>query len=256
MTQLRALPGRLQGKAIVVTGATSGIGLVTATRLHAEGARVLVTGRDVDAGRQLARSLDERVRFIAADLTEPDAPTVVVDACRDAFGGIDGLVNNAALDHTDELISSPMPAVRQVFEVNTFAAIAMIQASAAAMERGGSIVNITSRLAIAGVPTMAVYAASKGAVQALTLSASVELAPLGIRVNDVAPGMTRTPLYDTWLARTADPAQTERDVVARIPLGRLGLPEDVAAAVAYLVSDDAQYVTGTSIRVDGGYTAQ
>lgn len=103
---------------------------------------------------------------------------------------------------------------------------------------------------------MAVYAASKGAVHALTLSASIELAPLGIRVNDVAPGMTRTPLYDAWLAGTTDPARTERDVVARIPLGRLAVPDDIAAAVAYLVSDDAQYVTGTTIRVDGGYTAQ
>lgn len=217
---------------------------------------MLVTGRDIDTGRQLARTLDERVRFVAADLTDADAPAVVVDACRDAFGCIDGLVNNAALDHSDELLSTPMPAIRQVFEVNTFAAIAMIQAGAAAMERGGSIVNITSRLAIAGVATMGVYAASKGAMQALTLSAAVELAPLSIRVNDVAPGMTRTPLYDAWLSHTADPAQTERDVVARIPLRRLGLPEDIAAAVAYLVSDDAQYVTGTSVRVDGGYTAQ
>ncbi|MCF6388409.1 SDR family oxidoreductase [Mycobacterium sp. MBM] len=103
---------------------------------------------------------------------------------------------------------------------------------------------------------MAVYAASKGAVQALTLSAAVELAPLGIRVNDVAPGMTRTPLYDSWLADTADPAETERAAVARIPLPRLGSPQDVADAVAYLVSDDAQHVTGTSIKVDGGYTAQ
>jgi NAD(P)-dependent dehydrogenase (short-subunit alcohol dehydrogenase family) len=256
VTQPRAVSGRLDGRAVVVTGATSGIGLVTAARLHAEGARVLATGRDIDAGRQLARSLDKRVRFIAADLTETDAPTVVIDACRDAFGYIDGLVNNAALDHTDELVSTPMLAVRRVFEVNTFAAIAMIQAGAAAMERGGSIVNITSRLAVAGVPTMGVYAASKGALQALTLSAAVELAPLAIRVNDVAPGMTRTPLYDTWLARTPDPARTERDVVAQIPLRRLAVPEDVAAAVAYLMSDDARYVTGTTIRVDGGYTAQ
>ncbi|MDF2826154.1 MAG: dehydrogenase, partial [Mycobacterium sp.] len=208
------------------------------------------------AGQQLARTLGQRARFVAADLTEPDSAAVVVDACVDAFGSVDALVNNAALDHTDDLVSTPMAGIRRVFEVNTFATIAMIQAGAAAMQRGGSIVNITSRLAMAGVPTMAVYAASKGAVQALTLSASVELAPRGIRVNDVAPGMTRTPLYDTWLARTPDPGRTEREVVSRIPLGRLAMPDDVAAAVAYLVSDDARYVTGTTIRVDGGYTAQ
>ncbi|CAN5446571.1 glucose 1-dehydrogenase [soil metagenome] len=250
------MAGRLAGKSVVVTGATSGIGLVTATRLHAEGACVLATGRDADRGRDLACALGDRARFFRADLTEPGAADVVVDACRESFGTLDAAVNGAALDHTDRLVGTPMAAVRQVFEVNTFAVIAMIQAAATLMDHGGSIVNITSRLAVAGVPTMGIYAASKGAVQALTLSAAVELAPRGIRVNDVAPGMTKTPLYDSWLAGQPDPAQAERDVVERIPLGRLAVPEDVAGAVAYLVSDDARYVTGTTIRVDGGYTAQ
>ena len=247
---------RLAGKAVVVTGATSGIGLATAARLHAEGASVLATGRDQERGRHLAGSLGARVRFLAADLTDPGAPDAVVAACRDSFGSVDATVNGAALDHTDELVGTPLSAVRRVFEVNTFAVIAMIQASARLMDRGGSIVNITSRLAVAGIPTMGVYAASKGAVKALTLSAAVELAPRGIRVNDVAPGMTKTPLYDSWLAGTEDPARSERDVLSRIPLGRLATPDDVAAAVAYLVSDDAQYVTGTTLKVDGGYTAQ
>lgn len=250
------MPERLAGKAVVVTGATSGIGLVTATRLHAEGARVLATGRDLDRGRRLAEVLGDGLRFVGADLTEPGAPETVVAACREAFGTLDAVVNGAALDHTDELVSTPMAEVRRVFDINTFAVIAMIQAAAKLMDRGGSIVNITSRLAVAGVPTMGVYAASKGAVQSLTLSAAVELAPRGIRVNDVAPGMTKTPLYDAWVAGTPDPAQSERDVLSRIPLGRLASPDDVAAAVVYLVSDDAQYVTGTSIKVDGGYTAQ
>ncbi|CAN5833781.1 glucose 1-dehydrogenase [soil metagenome] len=247
---------RLAGKAVVVTGATSGIGLMTATRLHAEGAFVLAAGRDPDRGAELARSLGDRARFFAADLIEPGAPDMVVDACKAAFGTLDAVVNGAALDHTAELVATPLADVRRVFEVNTFAVIAMIQAATRLMDRGGSIVNLTSRLAVAGVPTMGVYAASKGAVQALTLSAAIELAPQGIRVNDVAPGMTKTPLYDNWLAGLPDPEQVEREVVSRIPLGRLAMPEDVAAAVAYLVSDDAQYVTGTTIRVDGGYTAQ
>jgi NAD(P)-dependent dehydrogenase (short-subunit alcohol dehydrogenase family) len=251
------MPERLAGKAVVVTGATSGIGTATAIRLHAEGAYVLVTGRDADRGRALSDSLGERVRFRAADITDPDAADGVIDACIASFGSLDALVNNAALDHTDDLMSTPMARIREVFEVNTFGTIAMIQAAARAMaERGGSIVNITSRLALVGVPTMAVYAASKGAVHSLTRSAAVELAPRQIRVNDVAPGMTRTPLYESWLAGTPDSDRTERDVVSRIPLGRLAIPDDVAAAVAYLVSDDSRYVTGTTITVDGGYTAQ
>lgn len=248
---------RLAGKAVVVTGATSGIGTATAIRLHAEGASVLVTGRDADRGRALAESLGERVRFLAADITDPDAADGVIAACVESFGAVVALVNNAALDHTDDLTSTPMARIREVFEVNTFGTIAMIQAAVRAMpERGGSIVNVTSRLALVGVPTMAVYAASKGAVHSLTRSAAVELAPRQIRVNDVAPGMTRTPLYEAWLAGTPDAGQTERDVVSRIPLGRLAIPDDVAAAVAYLVSDDSRYVTGTTITVDGGYTAQ
>ncbi|MDA2895035.1 SDR family oxidoreductase [Mycolicibacterium sp. BiH015] len=247
---------RLAGKAIVVTGATSGIGWATAKRLHFEGARILATGRDTHRGRLLADTLGDGVRFVAADLVEPGASDTVAHACRETFGTLDAVVNSAALDHTDDFSSTPISDVRRVFEVNTFAVIAMIQAAVRLMGDGGSIVNITSRLAFAGVPTMGVYAASKGAVQALTLSAAVELAPRGIRVNNVAPGMTKTPLYDAWLAGTPDPAETERTVVAQIPLGRVATSEDVASAVAYLVSDDAQYVTGATIKVDGGYTAR
>lgn len=248
---------RLDGKAVVVTGATSGIGWATALRLHAEGACVLVTGRDPGRGRDLVHALGDRVEFVAADLTDPEAPDVVLGACVESFGAVDGLVNNAALDHTAAFESAELADIRKVFEVNTFSVIAMMQAAVRSMDgRGGSIINVTSRLAYAGVPTMAVYAASKGAIHALTLTAAVELAPRGIRVNEVAPGMTKTPLFDAWLADLPDPAGTERDVVSAIPAGRLAAPQDVAAAVAYLASDDAGYVTGTTIRVDGGYTAQ
>ncbi len=123
-------------------------------------------------------------------------------------------------------------------------------------ETGGSIINVTSRLATVGVLTMAIYSASKGAIRALTRAAAVELAPRGIRVNDVVPGMTKTRLYDPWLATQADPAQAEDEVVAAIPLGRLAQPDDIAAAVTYLASDEARYITGVTIPVDGGYTAK
>jgi NAD(P)-dependent dehydrogenase (short-subunit alcohol dehydrogenase family) len=132
----------------------------------------------------------------------------------------------------------------------------MLQAAGMAMaDHGGAIINVTSRLASIGVPSMSLYSASKGALQALTRAAAVELAPLGIRVVAVAPGMTRTPLYDAWLLSQPDPAAAEREVQATIPQRRLASPQDIAAAIAYLASDDASHVTGAILAVDGGYTA-
>ena len=248
---------RLAGKSVIVTGATSGIGLTIAGRLHSEGASVLITGRDEQRGKALTDSLGERSVFHRADLTDPDAAEDVVAVAVAAFGTLDVLVNNAALDHTGDLVTTPMTEIRATFEVNTFAAIRMLQVAAHAMlGGGGSIVNVTSRLATIGVPTMGIYSASKGAIRALTRAAAVELAPHDIRVNDVAPGMTLTPLYDAWLTQQSDPAQTASDVASQIPLGRLASPEDVASAVLYLASDDSRYVTGSTIPVDGGYTAK
>jgi NAD(P)-dependent dehydrogenase (short-subunit alcohol dehydrogenase family) len=252
------MDSRFNGKAAIVTGATSGIGQTIATRLHEEGAAVLITGRDEQRGLSLTQQLGERACFVAADLTTAEGAATVVHTAMTTFGRLDVLVNNAAADHTGTLIDAPMAEIRETFEINVFAAIRMLQAASRAMTGtgGGAIVNITSRLATIGVPTMAIYSASKGAMRSLTRAAAIELAPNGIRVNDVAPGMTKTPLYDAWLAGQSDPAQVENDVVGAIPLGRLAGPDDVAAAVAYLASDDARYITGATVPVDGGYTAQ
>lgn len=149
--------------------------------------------------------------------------------------------------------------MRATFETNVFAAAACLQAAGRAMRdarRGGSIINVTSRLASVGVPTMGIYSASKGAMLALTTAAAVELAPHDIRVNAVAPGMTRTSLYEQWLEEQADPAEMERRVASAIPLQRIATPADVAAAVVFLASLEAAYITGASIPVDGGYVAQ
>jgi NAD(P)-dependent dehydrogenase (short-subunit alcohol dehydrogenase family) len=252
------MPGRFNGKTAIVTGATSGIGQTIAIRLHSEDAAVLITGRDEERGLELARKLGGRARFIAADLTAAEGADKVVAAATAQFGCLDVLVNNAAVDHTGSVIDTPMAEIRDTFEINVFAAVRMLQAAARAMadSGGGAIVNITSRLATIGVPTMAIYSASKGAIRSLTRAAAIELAPQGIRVNDVAPGMTKTPLYDSWLAAQPDPAQVENNVIGAIPLKRLASPDDVAAAVAYLASDDARYITGATLPIDGGYTAQ
>jgi NAD(P)-dependent dehydrogenase (short-subunit alcohol dehydrogenase family) len=241
----------------VVTGATSGIGAAIASALHGEGYHVVLTGRSASTGEGLARQLGPRAHFIAADLTHEGSAQLVVEAALSFAGRVDVLVNNAAVDHTGPILATPLDDVRKVFESNTFAALAMLQAAGSAMKEsgGGSIINITSRLASIGVPDMGIYAASKGALLAMTRSAAVELAPYNIRVNAVAPGMTRTPLYDEWLAGLPDPQAAAERVGASIPLGRIAEAEDVAAAVSFLASQRASYITGASLPVDGGYTA-
>lgn len=246
-------PGR---SVALVTGSTSGIGAVIALRLHRDGFMVVVSGRDHERGAATVARLGQPSSFIPCDLSDSGAPSRLVDEVLERYGRLDIVVNNAAVDHTDHLLDATLDDIRAVFETNTFAAILLLQASARRMTSGGAIINITSRLASVGVPTMAIYSASKGAIQSLTTAAAVELAPRNIRVNAVAPGMTRTPMYDQWLSEQSDPAATEAAVVADIPLGRVAEPKDIAAAVSYLASAGAAYVTGITLPVDGGYTAR
>jgi len=248
--------GPLANKVAVVTGGTSGIGEQIARKLVREGAHVLITGRSSTRGEQIAEELGNTCRFHPADITQSASADEIMGAAIAHFGKVDILVNNAAIDHSGDLLNVPEYEIRATFETNTFAAIKLLQAAAINMQaKGGSIINITSRLASVGVPTMAVYSASKGAMLALTRAAAVELAPMNIRVNAIAPGVTKTPLYDGWLAGQEDPTAVEADVVSKIPLRRLANPNDVAAAVAYLASEEAAYLTGVSLPVDGGYTA-
>jgi NAD(P)-dependent dehydrogenase (short-subunit alcohol dehydrogenase family) len=174
-----------------------------------------------------------------------------------AFGPIDVLVNNAGLDLSGvPLLETTETQARTIFDVNVFGALRMMLDAARSMNgRGGAIVNVTSRLAHVGLPGSAVYGASKGALHALTRGAAVEWAPLGIRVNAVAPGLTETPMIRVWVEAQDDPHGFRREREASIPLGRFAAPEHVAAAVVYLASDEAASVTGASITVDGGYTA-
>jgi NAD(P)-dependent dehydrogenase (short-subunit alcohol dehydrogenase family) len=246
---------RFEGKAIVVTGATAGIGAATARRLAAEGGALVLTGRNQEAADALVAELGAaRACFVGGDVRDPATAERVVAAAVERHGKLDALVNNAAVDHTGDVLDAPVDEVRAMFDVNFFGALHMLQAAGRAMRgRGGAIVNVSSRLAMIGVPTMALYSASKGALLSLTRGAAIELAPHGIRVNAVAPGQTRTPLFDAWAA--AEGEEVAARAAAAIPQGRLATPEEVAAAIAYLASDEAAHVTGASLPVDGGYTA-
>ncbi|MBS1845631.1 MAG: SDR family oxidoreductase [Actinobacteria bacterium] len=241
---------------VVVTGASSGIGAEVARRLDQEGAALILCGRSEERLGAVRGELTGAHLTLAGDLTAAEEADRIVVAALEWRGRIDGLVNNAALDHAAPLLETSDAEVRELFEVNFFAAARMLQKCAAAMtDDGGSIVNVTSRLATIGVPTMAFYGAAKGAMSALTRGAAIELAPQGIRVNTVAPGMTRTPLYDAWLADLPDPKAAEAEVAAKIPLGEIAESGDVAAAIAFLLSTDSKHITGANLPVDGGYTA-
>lgn len=241
----------------LVTGATSGIGVVIAQRLIDSGFRVAVTGRSAERGARVAQQLGERAVFLQSDITIPGESARLVELVVQELGGLDVLVNNAAIDHTGDLLEVTEEEIRATFETNTFAAMNLLVAAARRMRDtgGGAIINVTSRLASIGVPTMGVYSASKGAMLAFTKAAAVDLARYNVRVNAVAPGMTRTPLYQDWLDGLPDPAGEAARVAAAIPLGRIAEPGDVAAVVNFLASPEAAYLTGVSIPVDGGYLA-
>lgn len=240
----------------LVTGSTSGIGRAIANQLARDGFQVVVTGRSSERGREVEAEIGAAATFVSCDLLEVGAPEALVENVLSLKGRMDVVVNNAAVDHTNDLLEVGVSEIRGVLESNTVAPMAILIAAARAMKAqgsGGSIINITSRLASVGVPTMSVYSASKGAILAFTTAAAVELAPHNIRVNSIAPGMTRTPLFDEWLSGFENSQEIQDKVVAAIPLGRLATPEDVASAVSFLASPGAAYITGASIPVEGGY---
>jgi NAD(P)-dependent dehydrogenase (short-subunit alcohol dehydrogenase family) len=248
----------LAAKVAIVTGATDGIGLATVERLSAEGCRLVLVARRVRIGEAIVARLGaDRATFVAGSVAERSVAERASAAALERFGAVDVLVNNAALDHVGVLESTPEPVVRELFDVNVFGALHMLQVVGSQMLNagGGSIVNITSRLASIGVPRMSLYGATKGALLALTRGAAIEWAPRGVRVNAVAPGPTVTPLMHAWIDSHDDPVAFRREVEATMPQRRLGSPDEVAATIAFLASDEAAHITGASVAIDGGYTA-
>jgi NAD(P)-dependent dehydrogenase (short-subunit alcohol dehydrogenase family) len=242
--------GGFDSRVALVTGASRGLGAVLVEAFLDAGARVVAVSRELP-GRD-----EERICDVAGDIAERATAERAVEAAVARFGGLDVLVNNAALDLAKPLAETTEEEARRVFEVNALGPLWMTQATIDELaKRRGAIVNVTSRLAHIGVPEMAVYGSAKGALRALTHGAAIELAPLGIRVNAVAPGMTETPLLTEWLDASDDPKGRREAVEQRVPLGKLATPEQVAAAILFLASDAASHITGVTLPVDGGYTA-
>ncbi|MFG2075158.1 SDR family NAD(P)-dependent oxidoreductase [Nonomuraea maritima] len=249
--------GLLEGKVALVTGGTSGIGRAAALLFAQEGAKVALTGRRAEAGvevvEEITRSGGEAM-FVKADATDIAAAYDVVDQVVSRFGRLDAAFNNAGTAAVGPLTELGEEMWHQLVDGNLKGAFFSLQAQVAQMKRqrrGGSIVFNGSVFAELGIAGISVYSASKGGVAALARAAAVELGPDAIRVNTVNPTVIRTPLTEGGISRNADGSENHPHG-EKIPLGRLGEPQDVARVALFLLSDLASYVTGQSIMVDGG----
>lgn len=237
------------GKTAIVTGSAGGIGAAVARLFAAHGASVLVADRDADGAARVAASLAHGAAH-ACDLADAAAPERIVAAAQAHFGGVDIVVHNAAYFPLTDFARIDRALLERTFAVNVHAAFGLLQAALPLMRaRGGGRMLVTSSVTGPRVayPGLAHYAASKAAVNGFIRAAALEVAAAGITVNGVEPGMIRTPAQDNLGG--GDVAARLR---ARIPLGRLGEPDDIAAAMLFLASDHAAYVTGQTIVVDGG----
>ena len=245
---------RLADRTAIITGAGDGIGGATARRFAREGCRLVLSDRSGRAAALASELGPGRAIYRRVDLSRPeDASALVEDAMRE-WGRLDIVVANAGVMPTGSIEEHSLDDFRLAFEVNDVATFVLMQAAARRMERGASMVSVASVQALQGHAERVGYDTSKGALVAMTRAVAVDLAPRGIRVNAVCPATVDTPMYREWLAAADDPGAAEREVLRLHPLGRIGTPDEIADAILFLVSDEASFITGVALPVDGGYT--
>jgi 3-oxoacyl-[acyl-carrier protein] reductase len=243
--------GRLHGKTAIITGGSQGIGKATAKRFTQEGAAVVIADVNEDAGTELAEALSAdgaEASFIAVDVTDSDEVQAMVDHAAERFGGVDILVNNAGITRDATLKKMSEDAFDQVVAVNLKGVFNCTKAVLPVMTEagGGRVLNAASVVGLYGNFGQTNYVATKSGVIGMTKTWARELGRKGITVNAVAPGFIETPMVDTVPQKVLD------QLTGRTPLGRLGTPEDIASAYLFLASDDAAFITGAVLSVDGG----
>ncbi|MFD6285962.1 SDR family NAD(P)-dependent oxidoreductase [Streptomyces sp. NPDC060205] len=265
--------GKLDGRVVVVTGAARGQGEQEARLFVEEGASVVVADVLDEQGETLAKELGARARYVHLDVSREDDWTAAVALAKDAYGKVDGLVNNAGILRFNALVDTPLDEFMQIVRVNQVGVFLGIKAVAPEIEAagGGTIVNTASYTGLTGMAYVGAYSASKHAIVGLTRVAALELAPKGIRVNAVCPGAIDTamsnpalldPAADAGSADTgsAEAAEAAAAAVAKfyrklVPMGRIGRAEEVARLALFLSGDDSSYITGQPFVIDGGWLA-
>ncbi|GAB3595350.1 3-oxoacyl-ACP reductase [Angustibacter peucedani] len=246
------MTGRLDGRVCVVTGGCSGIGLATVRRFASEGAKVVIGDLDDERGPQVAEEVGGL--YVHADVTDAEQVEALFRAASDTYGSVDVAFNNAGISPPDDdsILDTGIDAWRRVQEVNLTSVYLCCKAVLPYMlDQGrGSIINTASFVAVMGAATSQIsYTASKGGVLAMSRELGVQFARQGVRVNALCPGPVNTPLLQELFA--ADPERAARRLV-HVPLGRFAEPDEIAAAVAFLASDDSSFITASQFLVDGG----